>query len=179
MELYTTSVLQEIHFMKLLILVPGLLFACCASPQVDSAEEYRTRIYNTETLSVNTSYNYSNKWDLDGDGKNDSLYLIGNGGAHVYYYLRVKLSLEKVTREFTSIQLDLPYVQELESLNELGKTPAVQLVVNDFDKDGIVDLYLNFDNPFGKIPTLLRQKGIRSKYIILGFPGGKMKVRDY
>src|SRR3954468_9577532 len=130
MELYPTGVLQEIHFMKLLILIHGLLFAHCASSQVDSVgEEHRTRIYNTETQTVNNSYNYSNMWDLDGDDKSDSLYLVGNGGAHVYYFLRIKLSSQNTTQEFTSIQIDLPYVLKPEVLYEFGKTPAVQLAV--------------------------------------------------
>lgn len=169
--------------MKLLILIPGLLIAQNALSQVDSAgegdEPYITRIYNPETRSVNTSYNYSNKWDFDGDGQSDSLYLVGNGGAHAYYYPRIVLSADKLTREFSSLLIDLQYVLEPKLLNELGKTPAVQLVVNDFDKDGITDLYLNFDNPFGKIPKLFRQKGIKSKYIILSFPHGKLNVQDY
>ncbi|HEX6428684.1 MAG TPA: hypothetical protein VF008_13405 [Niastella sp.] len=142
-------------------------------------KEYLEEIYNPQTKSVNNSYNYSNKWDVDGDHKNDALFFIGNGGAHAYYFLRVQLSSDHVVRDFTSIQLDMPYFQDPQILDENGKSPAIQFVVKDFDKDGVLDLYLNFNNPFGSISKTFRQKGITSKYIILGFAGGKMKVSAY
>lgn len=174
--------------MKFLILISyGLLMAELSYSQTDSAitdmetwnKEYLQDIYNPQTKSVNTSYNYSNKWDLDGDHKNDALFFIGNGGAHTYYFLRVKLSSDHLVRDFTSIQLDMPYFQDPKLLDEYGKSPAIQFVVKDLDKDGVLDLYLNFNNSFGSISKIFRQKGITSKYIILGFSDGKMKVSDY
>ena len=38
---------------------------------------------------------YSGNWDIDGDGRKDSVLFIGNGGAHLYYHLRLRLSSEK------------------------------------------------------------------------------------
>ena len=136
-------------------------------------------IYNPRTKSINGSFNYSNKWDLDGDDKKDSLFFIGNGGVHAYFYLRIILSSDHVARDFTSIQLDMPYFHDKKLLEQYGKNPAIQFVVNDFDKNGIPDLFLNFNNPFGSIPKKLRRKSVTSKYIIMSFNGSKLNVRDY
>jgi len=140
--------------------------------------KYMQDIYNPETRSVNASYNYSNNWDLDGDNKKDSLFFIGNGGVHTYFYLRVMLSSDHVVRDFTFIQLDMPYLQDKKLLEKYGRNPGIQFVVSDFDKDGIPDLYLNFNNSFGYIPKSFWRKGITTKCILMNFSGSKLKVRN-
>lgn len=141
--------------------------------------EYVQNIFNPYTHSANTSYNYSNKWDLDGDLKNDSVFFIGNGGAHAYYFLRIVLTSDYQIKNYPTIQLDMPYFESKDVLDKYGKSPGVQLVVNDFDGDGISDLYLNFNNGFSSIPQEWKNIGISSNYIIIGFPGNKLKVRNY
>ena len=158
----------------------------CSFAQTDSIasskienDKYQQPIYDPETGTVNLSYNYSNRWDLDGDKKPDSLFFIGNGGAHVYFYLRVVLSTDNITRNFPFIQLDFPYVDSKESLDKYGKNVIPQFVVHDFDKDGIPDLYLNFDNHFGSIPRAWKKKGIKAKYVVMSFARSELKVRNY
>jgi hypothetical protein len=136
-------------------------------------------IYNIRTKTKNMSYNYSNEWDVDGDKKNDSLYFIGNGGAHAYFYLRLQLSSTNKLLDFPFLQLDMPYLNKVELLDKYGKNPGIQWVVHDFDNDGILDMYFNFDNPMGKIPSDWKQMGVTSKQVIMSFAEGKLKVRDY
>jgi hypothetical protein len=136
-------------------------------------------IYNPQTKSTNFSYDYSNLWDIDGDNKNDSLYFIGNGAAHTYFYLRIILSSDNEIRNFPFIQLDMPYFSDEKSLLQFGKNPGLQFVVNDFDKDGVKDVYCNFNNTMSTIPKSWRIKGIKTKYVVMNLKKGKMQIRDY
>jgi hypothetical protein len=140
---------------------------------------YEQSIYNPGTETSNFSYNYSNKWDIDGDKKNDSIYFIGNGGAHAYFFLRIILSSDEVVRDFPSVELGMPYFESKEALERWGKNPGLQFVVDDFGDDGIPDLYLNFDNPFGHVPKEWQKKGVRTKYVVISCAGNKLNVKDY
>ncbi|MBL0051819.1 MAG: hypothetical protein IPP29_10080 [Bacteroidetes bacterium] len=143
------------------------------------ASEYMQNIYNEETKSFNPSYNYSNLWDIDGDKKNDSIYFIGNGGVHTFYYLRLILSSSGVPKDYTFLELDMPYISEKKLLDEFGKNPAVQFVVYDFDNDGVVDLYLNFSASSIKVPDSWRMQGVTTKCVFMHFTKGKIKVSDF
>ena len=171
-----------ISFLLLLITVIPLAYgqadSTSSSPTIINGE-YAQPKYNAQTRSTEFSYNYSNLWDLDGDGKKDSLYFIGNGGAHTYFYLSIALSSTHTLQDFFAIQLDMPYVGNSELLKAHGKNPGIQFVAHDFNNDGSMDLYLNFDNPFGAIPKDWKQKGILTKYVVLSFAKGKLKVKDY
>ncbi len=140
---------------------------------------YLQNIYDPQTGFINPSYNYSGKWDVDGDGKKDAVYFIGNGGAHIYFYLRVVLSSDGVVRDFPSAQVDMPFIETGTRLKEMGKNSAIQFAVADFNKDGIVDFYLNFDNHFGHLTEAWRKMGVRTRHVIMSFATRKLTVRDY
>jgi hypothetical protein len=170
--------------MKTLITVAFILFSTeIAFAQTDSVgiinAEYSKYIYNPQTNSPNLSYNYSNKWDFEGDKRKDSLFFIGNGGAHSYFYLRIILSSDGLPRDFSSIQIDMPYFPSIETLKKMGPNPAVRFIVNDFNNDGTQDIYLNFNNPFGSISKAWKNKGIKTKSVIMSFAGNKISVKDY
>lgn len=173
--------------MKIIILLTVLFFTQVVTAQTDSVvampalinAEYAQPMYDPETGTVNLSYNYSGKWDLDGDNKKDSLFFIGNGGVHTWFYPQIVLSSDGLARRFPLVQLDMPYLQDEAVLDEYGKHPAVRFVICDPDKDRLPDIYLNFDNSFGSIPVEWRQKGIKTKYILMSFNKGRLRVRDY
>ena len=165
--------------------IPALiLFICCCvnstyAQQAIAGEPYAQNIYNPYTKSFNLSHNYSGKWDFDGDGKNDSLFFIGNGGAHAYFYPKIILSANGSEKNYPAVQLDMPYFKNRAVLNEYGKTPAVQLVIDDLDKDGITDIYFNFDHPSASVPKEWKRKGIHTKYVVVSFASGILKCSDY
>ena len=71
--------------------------------------------YRQSQPSLKYSYNdatqthgYSGNWDLDGDGKADSLYFTGNGGVHLYFSLNIVLSSDNKLRDYNFILLDMP-----------------------------------------------------------------------
>lgn len=135
-------------------------------------------MYNPETNTSNLSYDYSNKWDLDGDGQKDSLFFIGNGGAHTYFFLRIVLSNDHKVREFSSINIDMPFISDQNLIKESGKKSAAQFIAADFDNNGTVDLYINFNNSFSRIPKEWKNKGVVSKYVIISFNANTLQVRN-
>ncbi len=163
----------------LLLFAIGFTFAQSDSAVVLPESGHIQLIYNIRTKTKNMSYNYSNKWDVDGDKKNDSLYFIGNGGAHAYFYLRIQLSSTAQLLDYPFLQLDMPYLNKVELLDKYGKNPGLQWVMHDFDNDGILDMYFNFDNPMGKIPSDWKQQGVTSKEVVMSFANGKFKVKNY
>lgn len=140
-------------------------------------EEYIKYIHNPQTHTTNLSYDYSNMWDIDGDSKKDSLLFIGNGGAHSYFFLRIILSIDHKVRDFPFIQLDMPYITDRTLFKELGKNISIQFVPSDFNNDGTIDLYLNFDNSFSKLPKRWKKKGIRTRNVIMSFKEAKLEIR--
>ncbi len=167
--------------MKTVLTIAFVIFSwqLCFAQTVAPNDEYVQYIYNSETNSKELSYNYSNKWDFDGDKRNDSLFFIGNGGAHTYFYLRIILSSDGRQRDFRSVHIDMPYFVSREELLKWGKNPGIQFIVSDFNDDGVSDIYLNFNNPFGHIPANWKNNGIKTKYVVLSFKERKEIVKDY
>ncbi len=121
-------------------------------------------------------HNYSGNWDLDNDGEKDGLYFVGTGGAHLYFYLQVVLSSDKIVRNYDWILCDMPILRAVEELkDDMDLFP--QFVVSDFDNNGVPDIYVNFDETFSS-PKNLKKKGITSGEVLLKYQNGKMIIRD-
>ncbi|MBK7307678.1 MAG: hypothetical protein IPO01_14830 [Chitinophagaceae bacterium] len=141
--------------------------------------DYITSIYNPKTHTENLSYNYSGKWDFDGDNKVDSIYFIGDTSILIRFFLRLKLSTDTITRDFYTVHVDLPYLYSLEEVQEREMNSSVGFIVYDFNQDGISDIYLNFDNTFSQIPQSWSENGVNSKRVILNHRNGKLTVKNY
>lgn len=165
-----------------------LLFSKFSLAQSDSLAYYYVEVpdsehaeilYNPQIKTYSLSYNYSNKWDFDLDGQNDSLLFIGNNGVHRYYYLRIVLSSDHIVRDYPTIQLDMPYPNEKADLGANASTSVSLFSVSDFDKDGILDIYLNFGNHFSTIPNKWKKMGVTKTQVLMTFKAGDFKVRNY
>ncbi|MEX1000851.1 MAG: hypothetical protein WDZ35_01910 [Crocinitomicaceae bacterium] len=66
-------------------------------------------------------YQYPDLWDIDGDDLMDSITFIGNGGAHQYFHLEIKLSSESDWIQYKYLKIDMPYL--FDSINYLGASP--------------------------------------------------------
>ncbi len=142
-------------------------------------EEFAEYHYDS-TLQTNILwYNYSDIWDFDGDKLNDSVWFIGNGGAHQYFHLRIVLSSENVWHDYTSIQIDMPYLLNTQNLEELGEKSTIQFAVRDFDSDDIVELYFNVNNPFSGNVDQLETLGISTPYFLIDYSKTGLTFVDY
>ena len=145
------------------------------------------KLYASADPSIKYSYHeksqildFSGNWDFDGDGQKDSLFFIGNGGAHLYYHLRLVLSIEKKARDFPFLVFDLLYLGEAKDLNTNKGLPLIpQWVVHDFNGDGIEEIYLNTDINFCAIPRRWRMRGLTSRHILMGYKNGHVFLKNF
>jgi len=128
-------------------------------------------------------HDYSKNWDFDLDGKADQVYFIGTRGAHLYFFLRIVLSIDNVERDFPFIQSDFPILPTDEELkkSEINLINSLtQFAVFDYDKDNIIDIFVRLDNSsFLSNKKILRKHGVKSNYIIITFRDREAKFRDY
>lgn len=132
-------------------------------------------------VETTMTHNYSGNWDLDGDGKADSVYFIGNGAVHVYFHLKLVLSSMNTIHEFRFIQLDLPVLESVSYLeeNEVENAFYPQFVVGDFNADGRSDIYVCIDTTENPIPRKIRRMGIRSNRLLICSDGSKLQVARF
>lgn len=132
-------------------------------------------------IDASQTHDYSGNWDIDGDGKTDSIFFIGNGGAHLYFHLCLVLSSDNRTQRFTWLTFDLPipgHVSDLKSDHE--KLPIMpQFIVADFDTDGRQDIYLCFDDHYSSIPAKWKRRGVASRHLLLSYKRKKMVIRNF
>jgi hypothetical protein len=133
--------------------------------------------YSNETQG----HNYSGNWDIDGDGKADSVYFIGNHGAHVYYHLRIKLSTIKKVTDFDFISIDFPLLESLTFFKKNGRAGASipQFVVGDFNQDTKPDIYINLDVEKTTIPVVWKSKGVTSRHLLLHFNHHRLIIENF
>lgn len=123
-----------------------------AFTQSDTLSSSYAPVYKQVKPSLQYRYNYSarthdysNNWDLDGDGKADGVYFVGNGGAHQYFVLRIVLSSDKRRREYRYIQTDLPLLLDdslLRNADFVRESYFVGFAAFDYSKDGVVDILI-------------------------------------
>lgn len=132
-------------------------------------------------IDSSQTHDYSGNWDMDGDGKADGICFMGNGGAHLYFHLRLILSSENRTQDFNWLTFDLPMPGQISDLkNSNGKLPVMpQFIVADFDTDGRQDLYLCFDDHYTSIAARWKRRGVTSRYLLLSYKRKKIVIRNF
>ena len=111
--------------------------------------------YKYDDLSQ--THNYSGNWDFDGDGKMDSVLFVGNGGAHLYYHLKIVLSRRHDVREYPWIESDFPLLQ--------SDVPSAALLFGwSIKKSAIgrgMELVIHLDGQV-VVPEIWRKRGIHT-----------------
>ena len=127
------------------------------------------------------THDYSGNWDFDKDGKKDRLYFIGNGGAHLYYHLRIVLSSDNTARDFPFLAFDLPILGNISELKKsnTGFPVLPQFVVHDFDADGVDEIYLHLDTMHCPIPRKWKRKGLTSPYILVKYKNQQLLLKNF
>lgn len=167
-----------------------LLVAHSSIAQVDNFTNSFEQIYQQTNPTLNYMYdqdkqihNYSNNWDLDNDGVNDEVFFVGTGGAHLYYFLRIVLSSDKIVRDFSFLESDFPVLSAAEALTKMDFNPEkhqIQFAVFEFDKDNMDAIFIRLDDSsFRAGQKTLKRKGVKTNHIVLTFKNGKPKFRDF
>lgn len=165
----------------ILILLHTLLYTNTLA-QSDSItipnEDYAVYQYDSLRQTTILTYQYPNLWDMDGDKQMDNIVFIGNGGAHTYFHLQIWLTSKRRWNEYSTFYIDMPYLEELESSDELN-SPYPLFAVLDFDGDGLDEIFLNLDNPFASIPKELVEQGVTSKQILIDYENSELVVKRF
>ncbi len=128
-------------------------------------------------------HNYSGNWDFDGDGKEDDLFFIGNGGAHLYFHPRIKLTSENTIRDYEYILSDFPFLETFDDLRGVQVNFKACLLFMDFNGDGVMDLlirnnwYIRTDGVY-EVPKALKAKGVLSSDIVFCIERKKLVIKD-
>jgi hypothetical protein len=171
-----------------LILLLYLFFSIHIFGQLDMPTNSFEAIYKEKRPTLIYRYdvekqvhNYSNNWDFDGDGIKDEVYFKGDGGAHLYYYLVIVLSVDKKVRNFTYLDTDFPFLNvdndsHYEANNRIFN---IGFTIFDYNKDGIMDILIHLDKKsFLFQHKRLERKGVFSSSIVLSFNKGKIQLKD-
>jgi hypothetical protein len=125
------------------------------------------------------THHYTRNWDLDQDGLPDSIWFVGTGGAHLYFFLRVMLSTDKKIRDYPYLQTDFPRL----ALDKTGTTiPPSHVsnttsfaIVNLGPEDGL-GIYIRLDqSSFQLTQKKLAKRGIQGHGLIIQWKTGKEK----
>lgn len=129
------------------------------------------------------THDYSGNWDFDLDGKTDQVHFIGNGGAHLYYYLKIMLSSNKLSQDFSFLLLDFPLLEETSGLTSEGFLDSLdvpQFAVKDFDSDGQYEIFLSLDqSTFLVIKDDLARHNVDSQHILLKCKEGRIELSNF
>jgi len=172
-----------------LIIVSGLYAKrkYYASAKISNSFE---EIYKKTNPTLNYYYdeekqihNYSNNWDFDNDGINDEVSFIGTGGAHLYYFLRIILSSDKIVRDFPYLESDYPILPPNEELIKTEFSPksnSINFAVLDISKNNSNDIFIRLDNSsFLTNKENLIEKGIKTNLVVITFRNSKLILRDF
>lgn len=127
--------------------------------------------------SANQVHNYSGNWDLDKDGKTDGIYFVGTGGAHLYFYLRVRLSSNGGTQDFPFIASDLPLLPAGYVLNQTAYKPIPNQTYFAVYKDSRrnqLTIFVRLPPPVSAdTKTALQKRGLTTNFVTLSFKKGQ------
>ena len=117
---------------------------------------------------------WTHSFDFDGDGSRDVVVPSFTGGAHCCYRISIRLSSTGKTRRLP-FQLDGGYVGGL----NLSRPDHFRISKNN---KGLAELIMEIETYNGKpqpLPeTWKRKYGIQTHYIVVGFPNGRLHIRD-
>lgn len=131
------------------------------------ASLYTVYNINYSYLEKSQIHDYSDNWDLDGDGILDRVMFVGNGGAHLIYRLLIYISSTDDFIFYPYLCTDMPVYSPSDSLiSNVNATPS--FVVYDFNDDGKDDIYFKLIND-NYIPDTLKQMGIETTKLILNY----------
>ena len=163
-------------------------FSIALFGQTDHVSNSYKRMYDAKYPALKYSYDsttqthdYSGNWDFDGDKISDSLLFVGNGGAHLYFHLRLKLSTELNGRNFEYLVSDFPVLDSIDHFKKVyGESPIYPVfVVYDFNDDGRMDIYFNTDINFAPIPKHLKRKGVTSRNLLISYERKDIVIKNF
>lgn len=174
--------------MKIYFIIIMIPISIALIGQNDHISNSYKRIYDTRYPALKYYYDsstqthdYSGNWDFDGDKISDSLSFVGNGGAHLYFHLRLRISSELKTRNFEFLVLDFPVLDSIDHFRKVyGKTSIFPVfVVHDFNNDGRMDIYFNTDINFAAIPSRLKRKGVTSGNLLITYEKKDIVIKNF
>lgn len=133
-------------------------------------------VLSAQSLGDTKPTHWTRMYDFDGDGKNDEIMVDFTGGAHCCYRLTVRLSLTGKAHRLP-VFLDGGYVGAEDLLSKperfsIHKTddalPKLLMHVNTYNGE-----------PYPLPKTWKRRFKLKTNFIAVGFPHGRLQVRNW
>jgi rRNA processing protein Gar1 len=99
---------------------------------------------------------------------------VGTSGAHLYYFLKVILSTDKISREFNFIQSDFPFLTANDIVDIEKKVIGFVVAVIGENKTPTIIVRLD-DQSYYANKKILTDKKIKTRNIAISFENGKTK----
>lgn len=182
------------HFKAIFLGYFLLTLHACSTPETDKTKpqkvidpELPSNSFsgNFKNSKTNYSYNektethdYSGNWDIDGDGKKDSVRFVGNGGAHLQFSLVVKVSSTSSAESFEWIYSDYPLLETYHELIKRANESSIpNFVIHDFNNDKIDDIFVNVGNYGQGLPPEFEKRGLKDGRLVLTFDQSSASFR--
>jgi hypothetical protein len=144
---------------------------------------YNEYFKNTE---INYFYNenaqihdYSNNWDIDGDGISDKIQFWGNNATNLKFYLLIYLSTTNEVYFFNYLIIEFPKLENFSSIEKYKESRLFPgFVVYDYSKDNLNDILLKIERIDDNQPNKF---GIKTNNIIINFDkkNKKLIINDF
>jgi len=162
------------------------------SEDMDGNDYFRDELFSIgikyQYDAESQTHNYSGNFDFDGDFLTDSLYLLGNDGAHLLYSPEIILSSTKKRYALTDITIDDPEFHPISTLQQLSfleflpprfviGTYKELLGEEDFSLLNRHVLFFHLDKI--DLPEELKKQGVTSENIVIYFFDNEFKIQNF
>jgi hypothetical protein len=164
------------------LLTLSIILAQEDSIETNSYEHYLKKDYPQLSYrydDAHQTHSYSGNWDFDGDKIPDSLFFTGNGGIHLFYQLKIVLSSGHPLKNFPTLLMDIPYLGKAEDITKEEVSLLPQFAVHDFDADGIMEIYINYDPSFSSVQKKWKSEGVTSRQILIKIKNNNLVIKNF
>jgi hypothetical protein len=141
------------------------------SPVVTNSFENHFQGSSTQYSYIDSlqTHDYSGNWDFDGDRIADRISFIGNGGAHLQFYLSIRLSTDNKEQSFDWLYNDFPLYKPYDRSFNDSTLSLPNFSIRDFTGDSHDDIYLDVGDHKSPLSPEMSNAGLHTSSVIISY----------